>query len=80
MLKRVKVPILFTHHFHQIDEITGGVQGAVSDLQVNQARKLIEGAGQRFEYRSFPQMGHSMHGQDPALYVATLREWTRTLV
>jgi pimeloyl-ACP methyl ester carboxylesterase len=79
MLRSVKVPVLFTHHFHETDEVTGSIRGAVSDVQVNRARELIEGAGQRFEYRSFPKMGHSMHGQDPDLYAATLREWARTL-
>jgi pimeloyl-ACP methyl ester carboxylesterase len=79
MLKSVKVPVLFTHHFRRIDELTGEFQGAVSDLQAGRARELIEGAGQHVDYRSFPGMGHSMHGQDPVLYVATLRGWTQTL-
>jgi pimeloyl-ACP methyl ester carboxylesterase len=79
MLRSVKLPILFTHHFRKIDEATGAPMGAISDFQAGCVRELIEAAGQRFEYRSFPQMGHSMHGQDPALYVATLQEWTRSL-
>jgi pimeloyl-ACP methyl ester carboxylesterase len=79
MLKSVKVPVLFTHHFRKINPVNGALMGAVSDQQVNEARRLIEGAGQRFEYHSFTEMGHSMHGQDPALYVATLRAWTQSL-
>ena len=75
MLERVRVPVLFTHHFRRIDEETGVLQGAVADVQVAYARKLIEAAGQPFDYRSFPQMGHSLHGQDPKLYADTLREW-----
>ena len=75
MLERVRVPVLFTHHFRRIDEETGVLQGAVADVQVACARKLIEAAGRRFDYRSFPQMGHSLHGQDPTLYADTLREW-----
>jgi pimeloyl-ACP methyl ester carboxylesterase len=79
MLKSVKVPVLFTHHFRKINAVNGALMGAVSDQQVNEARRLIEGAGQRFECHSFPEMGHSMHGQDPALYAATLRAWTQSL-
>jgi len=73
MLKSVKVPVLFTHHFRKIDPNNGALIGAVSDLQVNEARRLIETTGQRFDYHSFPEMGHSMHGQDPALYAETLQ-------
>ena len=29
--------------------------------------------------RSFPEMGHSMHGQDPKLFTDTLVEWAKTL-
>jgi pimeloyl-ACP methyl ester carboxylesterase len=79
MLKQVKVPVLFTHHFRHVDENSGMLLGAVSDLQVSRARHLIEAAGRQFVYRSFPQMGHSMHRIDPALYVTTLKEWARTL-
>jgi hypothetical protein len=74
MLKAVKVPVLFTHHFRMIDE-AGLLRGAISDLQAARVRELIEGAGQAFDYRSFPTMGHSMHGQDPKLFADTLREW-----
>ena len=79
MLKSVKVPVLFTHHFRMIDDAMGALSGAISDLQVSYARKLIESAGQRLEYRSFPEMGHSMHEQDPNLYVETLRTWAQTV-
>ena len=33
MLRSVKVPVLFTHHFRMIDEATGALMGASSDLQ-----------------------------------------------
>jgi pimeloyl-ACP methyl ester carboxylesterase len=79
LLKSVKVPVLFTHHFRKIHPINGALMGAVSDQQVNEARRLIEGAGQPFEYRSFPEMAHAMHRQDPALYVATFKEWALSL-
>jgi pimeloyl-ACP methyl ester carboxylesterase len=79
MLASVKVPVLFTHHLRQVDEATGALMGAISDLQVAQARKLVEGAGQPFEYLSFPQMQHSMHGADPALFARTVTEWASAL-
>ena len=79
MLKQVKVPVLFTHHFRQLNPEDGSLLGAVSDQQVSEARKLIEAAGQPFAYHSFPEMGHSMHGQDPALYTKTLQTWAQSL-
>jgi len=33
MLSNVKVPVLFTHHFHQVDENSGTLMGAISDLK-----------------------------------------------
>jgi len=79
MLKAVKVPVLFTHHFRMIDE-AGLLRGAISDLQAQRVREFIEGAGQPFDYRSFPTMGHSMHGQDPQLFADTLSAWAATLL
>jgi pimeloyl-ACP methyl ester carboxylesterase len=79
MLQVVKVPVLFTHHFRHIDEATGLLMGAISDVQAARVRALIEEAGQPFDYRSFPAMGHSMHGQDPQLYAKTLTEWAFAL-
>ena len=79
MLKAVKVPVLFTHHFRHVDEATGFVMGAISDLQAGRVRAIVEEAGQPFDYRSFPQMGHSMHGQDPQLFADTLSGWADTL-
>ena len=75
MLASVKVPVLLTHHFRMIEETTGMLMGALTDLQAARARALIEGAGQTVEYRSFPKMGHAMHQQDPKLFAATLVEW-----
>jgi pimeloyl-ACP methyl ester carboxylesterase len=79
MLASVKVPVLLTHHFRVIDAATGVLMGALSDLHAARVRQLIEAAGQQVEYRSFPTMGHAMHQQDPALFVATLVEWTAKL-
>jgi len=39
----------------------------------------VSEAGAKIEYRSFPTMGHSMHGQDPKLFVDTLVEWAASL-
>ena len=80
MLASVKVPVLLTHHFRQVDEQTGQLMGALSDLQAAHTRELIVGAGQSVDYRSFPEMGHSMHGQDPQLFADTLIDWTTTVL
>jgi hypothetical protein len=64
MLSAVKVPVLLTHHFRNVDEASGLLMGALSDLQAARVRELVTAAGQAVDYRSFPTMGHSMHGQD----------------
>jgi hypothetical protein len=79
MLRAVKVPVLFTHHFHMVDEKTDALLGAISDLQVARVRELVTGAGQPFEYVSLPQMPHSLHGADPQLYLDTLLGWSENL-
>jgi pimeloyl-ACP methyl ester carboxylesterase len=79
MLAAVKVPILFTHHFHAVDETSGALLGAISDLQTARVAQLVAGAGQPFDYRSFPEMGHSMHGQDPQLFTNTLVDWVESI-
>jgi pimeloyl-ACP methyl ester carboxylesterase len=79
MLSRVRVPVLLTHHFHAIDEASGGLLGALSDLQAARVRELVAAAGQRIDYKSFPTMGHSMHGQDPKLFRDTLVEWAASI-
>jgi hypothetical protein len=78
MLRAVKCPVLFTHHFRLVNE-TGYLLGAISDIQANRVQELVAKSGQPCEYRSFPTMGHSMHGQDPSLYSSTLLEWAGTL-
>ncbi|KAK2595991.1 hypothetical protein N8I77_013503 [Diaporthe amygdali] len=75
MLKHVKVPVLLTHHYRRVDPHSGGLAGAISDVQVEHVKNLVEGGGNSFSYRSFPQMPHSMHGHDPACYVATVTAW-----
>ncbi|WP_036342171.1 alpha/beta fold hydrolase [Mycolicibacterium aromaticivorans] len=79
MLARVKVPVLFTHHFRVQDPATGHLIGAISDQQVQHVQRLVEQAGNSFTYQSFPQMPHSMHGHDPQIYVDTVTTWLETL-
>jgi len=79
MLASVKVPVLLTHHFRTTLPDTGGLIGALSDIQVERVCELVRSAGQTVDYRSFPQMGHSMHGQDPKLFTETLVDWVHGL-
>ena len=76
MLSSVKVPILLTHHFREIDPATGGLMGAVSDQQVACARKLVTAAGQAFEVVDLPEMAHAMHAHDPQRFTSTIVDWT----
>jgi pimeloyl-ACP methyl ester carboxylesterase len=79
ILEEVKVPVLFTHHFRTIDERTGALIGASSDLQVERVRRLVTDAGQPFDYVSLPTTPHSLHGHDAPRYVATLLGWAQSL-
>jgi len=79
MLESVKVPVLLTHHFRMPDPTSGGVMGALADVQAARVRELVAAAGQKIDYRSFPAMGHSMHGQDPKLFCETLVDWAAAL-
>ncbi len=79
MLSAVQVPVLFTHHFRTIDETSGSLMGAISDLQIERVRQLVTDAGRPFEYVSLPTMPHSLHGADEHLYVDTLLAWAQQL-
>ena len=79
MLARVRVPVLFTHHFRTVDAETGRLVGASSDDQARRAREIVTAAGGRIDYRSFPDMPHSMHEHDPKRYVETVLDWASTL-
>ena len=79
MLRSVNVPVLFTHHFRAIDEATGALMGASSDLQAARTRQLVTDAGQPFDYVSLPTAPHGLHGSDPQLYVDTLVGWADPL-
>ncbi len=75
MLRSVRVPVLLTHHFRHVDDASGVLMGALSDLHAKRVRELLAEAGVAVDYRSFEQMGHSMHGQDPRLFTDTLLDW-----
>ena len=76
MLRSVKVPhVLLTHHFRVVDEQTGSLLGRWPTCRPQRVRELLHEAGVAVEYRSFPAVGHSMHGTEPDLYVDTLLEW-----
>ena len=79
MLANVKVPVLFTHHFRTVEERSGFLIGAMSDLQVERAKELVGSTGQSLEYHSFPEMGHSMHGEDSGLFAELLTDWAQRL-
>ena len=79
LLAAVTVPVLFTHHFRTVDDTTGALLGAISDLQVERVRHLVTTAGNRFDYVSLPTTPHSLHGHDPRLYADTLLAWAETL-
>jgi len=79
MLAAVKTPVLFTHHGRYIDA-GGWLIGASSDLQAARVRALITAAGQPCTYRSFPESGHSLHGENPELFTETLVGWAADAV
>ena len=79
MLASVKCPVLYTHHFRYADDNSGYVLGAASDMQAKRACELVSLAGQAIDYRSFPRMAHSMHGEDPKLFTQLLAEFEAKL-
>lgn len=80
MLRSVKVPaVLLTHHRRIVNPENGFLFGAMSDQQADRVRALLAGAGVDVTYRSFPDVGHSMHGEKPGLYVETLLEWAASV-
>jgi pimeloyl-ACP methyl ester carboxylesterase len=80
MLRSVGVSsVLLTHHMRIVDDATGFLLGAMSDQQAQRVRDLLTAGGVAVDYRSFPDVGHSMHGDRPELYVETLLEWVRSI-
>ena len=54
--------MLLTHHMRITNDATGFLFGAMSDQQAQRVQDLLQAAGVPVEYRSFPDVGHSMHG------------------
>jgi pimeloyl-ACP methyl ester carboxylesterase len=79
MLKAVKTPVLFSHHFRGSDEKDGTLQGASSDLQADYTRALLDGTGQRLKFLDLPDKAHALHAEEPELYVKLLTEWVAGL-
>lgn len=80
MLRSVKVrSVLLTHHMRIADDSSGFLLGAMSDQQAQRVQALLTGAGVNVEYRSFPDVGHSMHGDRPELYVETILDWVKSM-
>jgi pimeloyl-ACP methyl ester carboxylesterase len=80
MLRSVKAPaVLLTHHMRVVNEANGFLFGAMTDQQATRVRTLLTDAGVDVTYRSFPDVGHSMHGDRPALFVETVRTWVEGL-
>jgi pimeloyl-ACP methyl ester carboxylesterase len=70
---------LFTHHARRVDETSGILAGAISDLQAMKVREIVEGAGAPFEYVSLPDAAHAMHSADPERFARVLTEWASKL-
>jgi len=80
MLRSVKVPhVLLTHHFRVVNEDSGVLMGALADVQAKRVQELLREAGVTVDYRSFPDVGHSMHGTKPDLFVDTLLAWSSSI-
>lgn len=79
MLAKVKVPVLLTHHGRTVDEATGRLVGALTDLQARQAGEIIKKAGQRYDYLSLPDAAHAMHAAQPERFATVVRDWAKKL-
>jgi pimeloyl-ACP methyl ester carboxylesterase len=79
MLASVKCPVLYTHHFRYVDETDGHLMGAASDVQAKRICELVKLAGNSIDYRSFPQMPHSMHDAQPRQFADLLIEFEAKL-
>jgi pimeloyl-ACP methyl ester carboxylesterase len=76
MLRSVKVShVLLTHHMRVTDEASGFLLGAMTDQQAANVEALLSGSGVQVDHRSFPDCGHSMHGDLPQQYVDTVLDW-----
>jgi pimeloyl-ACP methyl ester carboxylesterase len=79
MLAAAKVPVLLTHHARHVDDSTGRLMGALTDLQAQRAGDLIKGAGQSFDYVSLPDAAHAMHAAQPERFATVVGDWVKKL-
>ncbi len=79
MLASAKVPMLLTHHSRYVDENTGRLMGALTDLQARRVGELIRSADQPFDYISLPDAAHAMHEAQPERFAAVVSDWVGTL-
>ena len=81
MLRSVKVPGAASPTTSaSIDEPTGALMGASSDLQAATGPGAPHRRGSAVRVRRLPTTAHSMHGTDPQLYVDTLTGWVDKLL
>jgi pimeloyl-ACP methyl ester carboxylesterase len=79
MLAAIKHPVQLSHHFRHVVAETGGLIGAISDLQVAMARQIVTDAGQRFDVFDAPDAAHSMHNADPPRFAKMIADWAKQL-
>jgi len=79
MLAAAKVPMLLTHHARHVDDNTGRLMGALTDLQARRAGELVKAAGQPLDYVSLPDAAHAMHEAQPERFATVVRDWTTQL-
>jgi pimeloyl-ACP methyl ester carboxylesterase len=79
MLSAAKVPMLLTHHARHVDEATGRLMGALTDLQAARAGELVRAAGQAFDYLSLPDAAHTMHQAQPERFAGAVGGWAKSL-
>lgn len=79
MLSQVKVPVQLTHHARRVDAASGMLFGAMSDLQAQKVREIVEATGSAFTYQSLPDAAHAMHDADAPRFAQVLTEWAQRL-
>ncbi|HZM41279.1 MAG TPA: alpha/beta hydrolase [Acidimicrobiales bacterium] len=80
LLRSVRVrSVLLTHHMRTVADGTGFLLGAMTDQQAQRVRDLLAAAGVTVDYRSFPDVGHAMHGERPDLFVDMVLDWVESI-
>jgi pimeloyl-ACP methyl ester carboxylesterase len=79
LLAQVKTPVLLTHHARFVNPETGGLFGAMSDIQAAKAQELMKEAGAAVEYASLPDAAHAMHFIDPERFAKLVAAWAKKL-